>query len=441
MNKDSRSARAGAGMLAALTFAGIVGTGPARAETGEGSCAGERWVGAWTASPSDAVGLIDPLLRPIASIGEQTYRVVVTPHRGGRQVRIKLTNRFRPLPLTVGRVTVAGQTAGAGVEAATLRPVTFGGRAGVTVEPGGELLSDPVEFASTAWESLAVSVYLPGPAPALSGHFNGNATSYYTAPGSGDSAADVTGAAYGLTTTSAPLVSAVEVTAGTAVSAVVALGDSITDGYVSADYLGVPQHSGILDADARYPDFLQRRIDAAGLPLVVLNAGISGNELVDDGIIPMFGPGLVSRLDSDVLAQTAVSDVIVLAGINDLDSPLGTDYDGLVAGYTALIARLHAAGLRVHLGTLTPAGDSLIGDTLAPRQNPIRLRVNDWIRAQRLSDSVIDFAAALQDPADPDRLDPRYAGPDLLHPNPAGYHAMAEVVDLSALGGNGCDTE
>ncbi|MGX1804109.1 GDSL-type esterase/lipase family protein [Nocardia sp. NPDC055321] len=438
MNKDSRSARTGAGVLAALTVAGVVGAGPARADAGDGACAGERWVGAWSASPSDALGLVDPLLRPIAAVGEQTYRVVVTPHRGGDRVRVKLTNRFRPFPLTVGRVTVAERGAGAAVAAESLRPITFGGRTAVTLDAGQELLSDPIDFAATAWESLAVSVYLPGAAPLLSGHFNANATSWYTPPGSGDSTADVTGAAYGLTTTSAPLVSALEVTASPAVSAVVALGDSITDGYVSADYVGVPQHPGILDADARYPDFLQRRIDAAGLPLVVLNAGISGNELVDDGIIPMFGPSLLSRLDSDVLAQAAVSDVIVLAGINDLDSPLGADYDGLVAGYTALIARLHAAGVRVHLGTLTPTGNSLIGDTLAPRQNPIRLRVNDWIRAQRLSDSVIDFAAALQDPADPDRLDPRYAGPDLLHPNPAGYHAMAELIELSTLGANGC---
>lgn len=439
MNKVLPSVQGRAALLAALLAFAPMGVAPAGADSPSVTgCAGARWVGAWTANPTDALGYFDSSVRPTVSVGEQSYRIVLTPHWGGDQVRVRLTNRFRPVPLTIGHVTIATRAAGAGVSAESMRPITFGGQAGVTLAAGEEILSDPIDFTATAWQAVAVSVYLPGSAPSLTEHFTGNATSYYTMPGAGDSTADAAGSAYALTTTAVPVVSTLDVSTSTAASAVVALGDSITDGYVSADYLGTPQHLGVPDTDSRYPDFLQRRIDAAGLPLVVLNAGMSGNALLDVGSIPMFGPSMTSRLDADVLNQSGVSDVIMLVGVNDLDTPLGADYDDLIAGYTDMIARLHAAGLRVHLGTITPTGGSLVGDTLAPRQDPIRLQLNEWIRGQKISDTVIDFAAALQDPANPSALDSRYAGPDLLHPNPAGYHAMAEAIDLSVLGAKGC---
>ncbi|MFE3703337.1 GDSL-type esterase/lipase family protein [Nocardia tengchongensis] len=151
---------------------------------------------------------------------------------------------------------------------------------------------------------------------------------------------------------------------------------------------------------------------------------------------PHCGRGGGARLPRAAIDRAGVSDVIVLEGINDLGVPIGVDYDQLVAGYTDLIAQLHAAGLAVHLGTLLPAGNALSdGIATLPLAAPVRQRVNAWIRSQTLSDSVIDFDAALRDPADPEVLAPRYAGADNLHPNPAGYRAMAEAVDLSAFRG------
>ncbi|WP_405138142.1 GDSL-type esterase/lipase family protein [Nocardia sp. NBC_01388] len=439
MTNDPNSIRGRAVLLTALAVFATATAGPAAADgPGVAECPATHWVGSWAASPSDALEAIDPALQPILSVGEQSYRIVVTPHRGGGQVRIRLTNRFRSLPLTVGHATIADRATGAEVDAASMRAITFAGQAGITLAPGAEILSDPVEFAATAWAPIAVSVYLPGTAPLLTEHFNGNATSYYTAPGAGDSTGDSAGTAYAFSTTAVPLVSTVDVSASSDVSAVVALGDSITDGYVSANYLGIPQNPALPDTNARYPDFLQHRLDAAGIPLAVLNAGISGNALDDDGVLPMFGPSAVSRAAGDVLDQSGVTDVILLEGINDLDSPVGADYDRLIGAYTDVITRLKAAGLRVHLGTLMPAGGSFIGSAIAPRQNPIRLRINDWIRTQHLSDTVIDFAAAVQDPADPNALDPRFAGPDKLHPNLTGYQAMADAIDLSTLGGRTC---
>ncbi|GAB2512674.1 SGNH/GDSL hydrolase family protein [Nocardia heshunensis] len=402
------------------------------------ACTGSHWVGAWAAAPSDWLGLADPALAPQVSVGDQTYRIVVTPHLGGGSVRLHLTNRYRPLPLTIGAVTIGVQASGAGVDPESLRPVTFSGRAGATIAAGDDLISDPIELPVRAWQRLAVSVHLPEFAPLSTEHFDGEATSYYALPGTGDHTADTAPDAFALHTTAVPLASGIDVQAPGSVSSLVALGDSITDGYVASNVLGVPQDSNVVDTDSRYPDFLQRRLDAAGRAISVLNLGISGNRVLAGGFIPQFGPSTLDRLDRDVLAQSGVTDVILLEGINDLGVPIGANYEQLVAGYTTLIARMKAAGLHVHLGTLTPAANAITDGLSAPLADGVRLRLNDWIRHQTLADSVIDFAAALANPADPSTLDPRFAGPDNLHPNPAGYQAMAEAVDLNLLHGSEC---
>lgn len=381
------------------------------------------------AAPSDSLSAADPSLIPQLSVSNQTYRVVITPHRGGSVVRIHLTNRTRPVPMDIGHVTVAPQTTGGSVRADALREVTFGGRREVTIPAWGDVVSDPVAVDVAAFAPLSVSVHVPGLAVLPTEHFNGNATSFYSLPFAGDLTTDPGGAHL-------PLVSGLDVQAGPEVATVVAFGDSITDGYVSANLLGTPQDPDAVDRNVRYPDFLQRRIDATGLPFSVLNAGISGNRVTRDGFIPQFGPNAGARLQQDVIDKAGVTDVIILEGINDLGIPIGASYDDVVAGYTRLIDRLHTAGLAVHLGTILPADNALADGMLTlPYAEPVRQRINAWIRTQQLADSVIDFDAALRDPARPNVLDPRYAGPDNLHPNAAGYQAMAEAIDLNAFVG------
>ncbi|MGW4246530.1 GDSL-type esterase/lipase family protein [Nocardia sp. NPDC004722] len=428
-------------MMAVTLGVGFPGLGAGVAGAEEFSspeCGGSHWVGSWAVAPSDWVGLADPGLTPQVSVADQTYRIVVTPHLGGGTLRVHLTNRFRPLPLTIGAVTIGVQAAGAGVVAESLRPVTFSGRTGARIAAGDDLVSDPIDLPVRAWQRLALSIHLPDSALLPTEHFDGEATSYYAPPGTGDHTADSAPDAFTLRTTSVPLAAGLDVEAAAAASSLVALGDSITDGYVASNVLGVPQDSTVVDTDSRYPDFLQRRLDAAGRAISVLDLGISGNRVLAGGFIPQFGPSILDRLDRDVLAQAGVTEVIVLEGINDLGIPIGPNYEQLVDAYTTLIARLKAAGLHVHLGTLMPAANALFDGVLAPLANDVRLRVNDWIRHQTLSDSVIDFAAALANPADPNTLDHRFADPDNLHPNPAGYQAMAEAVDLDRLHGTEC---
>ncbi|MFE2997237.1 GDSL-type esterase/lipase family protein [Nocardia sp. NPDC059246] len=423
-------------MLAAMAWHGIV---PAAAEPSAGEAGdGGHWVSSWVAASSDSFGVVDPSEAPQLHLSDQTYRLIVTPHRGGATVRIHLTNRTRRTPVEFAHVTIAKQSEGAAVQPESMREVTFDGSPSVTAAAWGEVVSDPVDLSFGAFEPLAVSVYVAGPDVLPTEHFDANATSFYSLPFAGDTAGDPAGASLPLHTTSMPFLSGLDVRAPGTVSTIVALGDSITDGYVASNFLGLPQDPGVVDRAQRYPDFLQRRLDQAGLRYSVVNAGISGNRVTRDGFIPQFGPAATARLQRDVLDQPGVTDVIILEGINDLGIPIGADYNQLVSGYTELIDRLHAAGLRVHLGTILPAANALNDGILTfPTADPVRRQLNSWIRGQQLADSVIDFDAALREPADPSVLAPRYAGPDNLHPNAAGYQAMADAIDLTTFRGQG----
>jgi lysophospholipase L1-like esterase len=218
------------------------------------------------------------------------------------------------------------------------------------------------------------------------------------------------------------IVSALEVAADPAVapSVIVAFGDSITEG------------SGSHALHADWPSVLAQRLQQT-CPggFVVLNAGISGNRLLGDG----GSPGALSRLDRDVLSLPGVSHVIVLEGINDIrrvdDSPDEGIAGDLVAGYRQIIGRLHARGIKVIGATLTPyEGTARQTD----RGLAAVVRVNELIRGGELFDGLIDFYAALNDPASPGRMRPDMSSGDWLHPGDRGYAAMAEAIPTSLFG-------
>ncbi|MFQ6332098.1 GDSL-type esterase/lipase family protein [Nocardia sp. CWNU-33] len=311
--------------------------------------------------------------------------------------------------------------------------MTFGGGYPTgTAQPGADIVTDPVPISVTGFQPLAVTMYTDRAARRITGHALGNATSYYTDSAHGDHTGDLVGTTFARTTTRVPYVAQLDVLAPQPVSTIVAFGDSITDGHVAADFLSFPQLEGVVDRNVRYPDFLQRRLDDVGAAIAVANAGIGGNRLLANGLFPEHGPAGESRIDADVLALSGVTDVIVDIGINDLGTPIGASYEQLVAGYTRIIDRFHRAGVRVHLATLAPASNAFAdGMTSFPPSDPVRIRVNSWIRSQPLADSVIDFDAALRDPKNPSVLDLRYASADNLHPSSAGYQRMAETVDLA----------
>lgn len=405
---------------AAVTLPTVAGAGGAAAPELHVFALGLRPVPAgWTATWSAAV---DDGLAPYVWT-DRTLRMVEHTSVGGNRVRIRLDNAFGPKPLTVGHATIAVRASGA-VPAATPVTLTFGGRQTVTMPAGGQAYSDPLPFAVPADSDLLVSLYLPGTVQFAPTHSLGLQDMYSTDDGGTDDAAD--GADFPVHNLFDfwTVLSGIEVT-GPSHRTVVALGDSITDGYTSA-----------VNGNQRWPNYLARRLLAKDGPKApaVADEGISGNKVLTDLFngLPNTGTGGVkatARLDRDVLSQAGVRTVVVLEGINDVDSDASAA--DVIAGLKQVAATLHAYGLRVVVGTLTPTGGC--GCT-TPSRAAARDGINDFIRHNDGAfDTWVDFDAAVRNPADPETMLPQYDSGDHLHPNGAGYQAMADAIELNSL--------
>jgi len=357
----------------------------------------------------------------------QTVRQVARISVGGPRVRIVLSNAYGKVPLRIGAATVALAASASAIEAGSLRTLTFAGQPSATMAPGAPLVSDPVALSVPDLARLTVSVHLPQPSATATFHWDGRETAWI-APQDQTRAIRIDDARGVQTTTARLLLSAIEVEAAPAAQAVAILGDSITDGA-----------SASLGMDARWPDFLARRLAPQGV--AVINAGISGGRMLSDGM----GDNALARFERDVLAQPGVRTVVVLLGINDISWP-GTAFapqqqpptlEELSSGYAQLVAQARSRGVRVIGATLTPFEGALPGTPLSdyyqPKKEALRQQLNAWIRTSGLFDAVLDFDAWARDPAHPLRLLPAYDSGDHLHPGDAGNLALAEGIDLPLL--------
>ncbi|HZU78427.1 MAG TPA: GDSL-type esterase/lipase family protein [Acidimicrobiales bacterium] len=420
-------------ITAGLVAAAALSTGPTGAPAGAVPASPAHWVASWTASPTDSFVPTDAAGLPVPQVlAHESLRMIVTPHLGGTTLRVHLSNRFGRRPAVFGHVTVGLADSHA---VSSVTTVTFGGSTRVIVAVGADAVSDPVALPFSAFDPLAVSIYVPGVQILPTKHWNANATSRWAPPGSGDLTAVTSDNRFSLRTEAWLYVDGVDVLAPSPTASIVAFGDSITDGYVAATPLSQPVSLAIADKNGRYPDDLQRRLAAADVPLSVVNAGIGSNRLVTDGEPLMMGLSGLQRFEQDALDVAGVKGVLLVEGINDLGLPPATTTAAdLIAGYEQAITMAHAKGLKIWLGTLSPASNAVFDGTItAPKSEISRQQVNAWIRSQALADGVVDFDAVLRDPHDPHVLDPRYAGPDHLHPNLAGYQAMADAVPLAML--------
>lgn len=419
-SQSIRARRAGGLLLLAFALVLWPPLGPAGATTA-GACDPDGWVGAWAAA-SVGTGSARP---------NQTLREVVVPHAAGSAVRVGLTNLFGSAPVTFGDPHVGLVDSGDTLVPGSNTPLTFGGATTVTVPAGGSALSDPAPLAVEPFDLVAVSFHLPpgtGQSTIHNGHSGLGQTSYHVT-GNRAAAEDLGDAS---THTDWVFVHRLEVLADAPTPAVVALGDSITDGYLTSP-----------NAQQRWPDHLSRRLlaDPEVGPLSVVNTGISGNRVLNDGT----GPSALNRFDRDVLGQRSVRAVILFEGINDLGNQnkylqgTAVSAEQIIGGYQQLIDRGRNAGLAVIGATLTPAGDVFAGAWQygpffsTPLSNADRNTINDWIRTSGAFDAVLDFDQTIADPAWPEHMQSRYDTGDHLHPNNAGMAAMADTVDLSRL--------
>jgi lysophospholipase L1-like esterase len=340
---------------------------------------------------------------------------------GGSRIRVVLSNAFGSAPVQIGAAHAALREKDSAVVAASVKPLRFGGSATAAIRAGATLVSDPVDLTVPSVSDLVVDLFLPGdlgvsPSPVTT-HNGASQTNYLSEAGNHSGSATLPVAR---TTNAWFLLARVEVVAPDATTAVVAFGDSITDGAASTP-----------DTNSRWPDVLARRLAARkGSAVAVLNAGISGNQVLGDGA----GVSALARFDRDVLLQTGVTHVVVMEGINDIGiaranpSPSAED---LIAGHKQLIERAHARGLRIYGATLTPYEGAAYYSAEGEAK---RQALNEWIRSSKAYDGVIDFDKATRDPAAPTKFLPAYDSGDHLHPGDAGYKAMGEAVDLALLG-------
>jgi lysophospholipase L1-like esterase len=416
-----------------------------RTDTGTG---GEHWVPTWAAAPQmarpaqpirlpqaaaaaaqPAAG--QPAARPagpIVSLNNQTVRMIAHTSIGGRRIRVQLSNIYSTAALRVGAAHVAIRQKDSAVVPGSDRVLMFSGKPSFSIPPGANMTSDPVELEVPALSDLAVGVYAPGDTGPATLHSVGLHTTYISKQG------DVTGQpeiADAATSLSWFWLSSIEVVAPADAAAIVTFGDSITDGTRSTP-----------NTDSSWPSFLARRLisNSATSHIAVLNEAISANRVLQDGI----GAAGLARFDRDVLMQPGVKWVTVMEGINDIGAGIGEAFvfgpranapamenptpDDLTGAYRQMIGKAHTHGVKIIGATLTPfEGAAYYSES----GNTTRLAVNQWIRTGGAFDAVIDFDAVIRNPESPNKFRPEFDSGDHLHPNDAGYKAMAEAVDLS----------
>ncbi len=345
--------------------------------------------------------------------------MVVRTSIGGRRVRVQLSNALGNPALTIGAAHFALRQKDAAIVSASDRVLTFGGRASLTLPPGALVVSDPVDLVVPKFTDLAISLYLPEDTGPPTVHPLGLHTTYIA---DGDATADAT-LNPSTTTTAYFWLSGIDVLAPSSASAIVAFGDSITDGFATT-----------ANQDQAWPMLLATRLASSKSTamLGVLNSGISGNRVLRD----VAGTNALARFDRDVLARPGVHWMILLEGINDITFsaipgiPPGqaVTAEDLIWGYRQIIERAHLHSIKVAGATVMPVEGV---PTYTENGEAVRQAVNQWIRTGGAFDAVIDFDALTRDPANPKRLRAEFDAGDHVHPNDAGNQAMADVIDLS----------
>jgi lysophospholipase L1-like esterase len=396
--------------IAEFAIAVAFGSLPAFAQTESG------WTTAWGTS-QQALGQ--------TRVSNATLRLIARVTAPGDAIRLRFDNTFGTAPVTFGKVSAGPRQSAnnpASLSPGHLMPVLFDGQSSVTIEAGGSVMSDPIPLMMDAQEDLAISVYVPGADVLASQHSGAIVTSFITDNGAGDLTASESGVPFKTRITTMPWLKAIDVRVTAATTAIIAFGDSITDGTCTT-----------LDAHDRWEDIVAQRLALQGaVRHSVVNEGIGGNTVTRNVTPPPDSTPGTERLDRDVLAHAGVSHVIVFMGTNDIRREASAEQ--VINGLKDIVTRVKARGLKA------------IGVTIVPRHNvapvagntgwndantKVRNEVNTWIREGGGFDAVIDFDHVLRSAANPNLLHVTYNCGDGIHPSPLGYFQMGKSVDLN----------
>ncbi|KAK7179277.1 hypothetical protein DPSP01_005698 [Paraphaeosphaeria sporulosa] len=378
---------------------------------------GNHWVTTWTSMPQ----LVESSNMPPSQftsggvLKDATLRQTLHMTVGAPKIKIAISNTFggSDLPITAGSVGLpAGGAAGvSSIEASPLAAITVGGKASFTVPRGQVVVSDEIAFEVKAQQNIAVSLYSQAgqTGSSITGHPGSRTTSWF-----------VKGNAVNTTTISGTssvhwyFVSAVHASVPSTTSGMIIIGDSITDGRGSDD-----------NKNNRWPDLLLARLQTTNHTNIAIgNQAAGGNAVLSGGL----GPTALSRYKRDALEQPGVKYVMIFEGVNDLGS--GASAGALTNAYKQITADAKKAGFVTIGGTITPFGGN---SYYSAGHEQARKQVNDFIKAKGNFDFVVDFAGAIENKGDPTKMDSKYNGGDGLHPNVAGYQAMANAFPLDVF--------
>jgi len=406
-------------ILILTTLAGV----PLSAQTGNS----EHWVTTWATSPP--LARVQPPTVPPANpnpqqainargFTDQTVRMMVRASIGGHRLRVKFANAFGAPTVEIGAAHIAIRDKDSQIVAGSDRALLFNGKPQCTLGPGVALVSDPADLTFAPLAYLAVSIYFPVETGSPNTHATGLHTTYVSKAGDATSQPAIADPL--LTTASYYWLSSIDVLAPAKAASIVTLGDSITDGAQSA-----------VDTEHSWPALLAARLakNPKTAAIGVSNQGIGGNRVLRD----ISGVSALGRFDRDVLGQSGVKWLMLLEGINDIgrgavDPKETVTAEQIIGGYKQLIDAAHDHGIKVIGCTLTPYEGA---NYARPEGEAVREAVNGWIRTSHAFDAVVDFEAATRDPANPKRFRAEFDPGDHLHPNNAGYEAMANAIDLT----------
>ncbi|KAK3898988.1 SGNH hydrolase-type esterase domain-containing protein [Staphylotrichum tortipilum] len=387
---------------------------------------GWHWVATWTSMPQLVESSNMPP-SPFTGSGvfkDATLRQTLHLSIGAERLRLQISNTFggSDLPITAASIALptGGKAGVTGIDMATLKALTFNnGSASITIPRGQVAYTDPIDFKVAAQANIAVTLYSQAgqSGTSITGH-PGSRTTSHMQSGNQVKSASLTG---GANTKHWYFLSAVEAWSPPTTAALVILGDSITDGRGSTD-----------DGNDRWPDLLLARMQKAGITSVAVNNQAAGGNTVLSGGL---GPTLLSRYKRDALQVAGVKYVMIFEGVNDIGSG-GTDAGSqsgigsrLQQAFEQIVKEAKAAGLKTIGGTITPFGGN--GQSYSnPTREQTRVKVNDWILKGGVFDRTVDFGGLIGDPAQKNQLAKQFDGGDHLHPNVAGYQAMADGFPL-----------
>ncbi len=376
-----------------------------------GASAVDNWVTTW----GTALQLTEPNnMPPKPGLAGNTLRQLLRVSIGGKRIRLQVSNVFGREPVEIRAAQVALSEGKGIVAAGSSKAIYFDGQPGVTLAPKQAIWSDPLDFPVEPLGDLAVTIYFGNVSKTLTGHPGSRTMSYIQA---GNAMTDVE-FSRPRATAHWYVLARIDVAAPSAGRAIVALGDSITDGRGSTT-----------NGNDRWPDNLSRRLRADGRyrHIAVVNMGIGGNAVYSGGL----GPAAVSRIERDVLDVAGVRWLIILHGVNDIGGSGKLTPDNtaakMIAAYEKIIDRAHARKIKVYGATILPFGGSQYDKF---DHEAARRLINTWIRTSKKFDAMIDMEAAVRDPENPANILKEFDTGDHLHLNRKGLKKLADVIDL-----------